>query len=57
MKLRRCPNCKDLVGAESTECPRCGVSFRAALVRKIVLWTALVLAVAWTVSHFVFHLA
>lgn len=52
MKLRKCPNCHDRVGAESPECPRCGVNFRSALIRRIVRWTAGVGVLAWAVGHF-----
>ena len=52
MVLRKCPACKELVGAESIVCPRCGVSFRAAMTRKVLLWTVLLIALAWAVMHF-----
>lgn len=54
MKLRKCPNCHDTVGAESPECPRCGVNFRSALIRKVLRWTACLGVTAWAVSHFAF---
>jgi hypothetical protein len=43
-----------MVGAESVVCPRCGVNFRTALIRMIVLRTLSVLVFIWLVSHFVF---
>jgi hypothetical protein len=52
MKLRKCPSCKDTVGAESEECPRCGVNFKAAQRRRIVIWIVIVVLVIWAVSHF-----
>jgi len=56
MVLRKCPNCKDMVGAESPECPRCGVNFRAALIRKIVLWTSGAALLGLAVSHYALRL-
>ena len=52
MNLRKCPNCKDTVGAESEECPRCGVNFKAAQRRRIVIWTLSAALLVWVVSHF-----
>jgi uncharacterized paraquat-inducible protein A len=52
MQLRKCPACKDTVGAESPECPRCGVNFRAFLVRRIVMWILFAALLAWAVAHF-----
>ena len=52
MKLRKCPSCHDMVGAESPECPRCGVNFRAALIRRVMRWTAGVGVLAWAVGHY-----
>jgi len=54
MELRKCPSCSDLVGAESIVCPRCGVNFRSALIRKIALRTFSTMLLAWLVCHFVF---
>jgi hypothetical protein len=42
-----------MVGAESIVCPRCGVNFKAALIRKIVIRIGAVLLLAWVVWHFV----
>jgi uncharacterized paraquat-inducible protein A len=56
MELRKCPSCRDLVGAESIVCPRCGVNFRSALIRKIVLRSLSVMLLAWLVGRFVFKL-
>ena len=53
MNLRKCPSCKNIVGAESEECPRCGVSFRAAQRRRIVIWTLTAAVLLWIVMHFV----
>lgn len=52
MELRKCPSCKDQVGAESVVCPRCGVNFRAALVRKIILRGGALMLVIWLLYHF-----
>jgi len=54
MRLRKCPSCREIVGAESDMCPRCGVNFRSAQIRRVALWSLLVGAVAWVVAHFVF---
>jgi len=44
-----------MVGAESVVCPRCGVNFRSALIRKIILRGFTLLLLAWCVSHFIFR--
>lgn len=54
MKLRKCPGCKDIVGADSEECPRCGVNFRSATVRRLLKWTIVLALIAWGVCHFIF---
>jgi hypothetical protein len=41
-----------MVGADSVVCPRCGVSFRAALMRKIILRTLALALVVWLGRHF-----
>jgi hypothetical protein len=35
-------------------CPRCGVSFRAALIRKIVLRTLALAVFVWLIGHSMF---
>ena len=52
MVLRKCPLCREIVGAESLECPRCGVSFKAALFRKVIRWAVIVILTAWLVNHY-----
>lgn len=47
MKLRNCPACKELVGAESEICPRCGVTFRAVVLRRIIFWTIVAALLIW----------
>ena len=54
MVLRKCPSCREQVGAESVICPRCGVSFRAAVIRKFVIRFLSLAIVAWMICHFVF---
>jgi len=49
--LRKCPSCRDLVGAESEVCPRCGVNFRAAQIRRIVMWITTAALLIWLVSR------
>jgi RNA polymerase subunit RPABC4/transcription elongation factor Spt4 len=56
MTLRKCPSCKDIVGADSAECPRCGVNFRGAQIRRVILWVIFVLVVSWGISHFVLNI-
>jgi hypothetical protein len=51
--LRKCPSCKDLVGAESDVCPRCGASFRGAMLRRVMFWVILMGAGLWAVGHYV----
>lgn len=55
MTLRKCPACKDTVGANSPECPRCGINFRQYLIRRTVFWIAILALLAWAVAHFFFH--
>jgi hypothetical protein len=56
MTLRKCPACHDLVGAESPECPRCGVNFRAAIIRKVAVWSSVVVVASVAITHFALHL-
>jgi hypothetical protein len=45
-----------MVGAESEVCPRCGVNFRAAITRRITLWTIIiVIALVLAVGRFALH--
>ena len=53
MTLRKCPCCKETVGADSIECPRCGENFRSAQMRRLMIWALAVAAVLWLVNHFV----
>jgi uncharacterized paraquat-inducible protein A len=53
MSLRKCPSCKETVGADSFECPRCGVNFRVANFRRIVVWTLWAALLLWLLTHFV----
>ena len=57
MTLRKCPSCKDTVGADSSECPRCGVNFRSAQIRRAVIWTATAALLLWLVYHFILRSA
>jgi len=52
MLLRKCPACHELVGGESATCPRCGVGFRAAAVRRVARWFLLAALIAWAAAHF-----
>ena len=52
MTLRKCPACKNIVGAESPECPRCGVTIRAVYIRRFMTWTMLAALIAWTICHY-----
>ena len=47
MVLRKCPSCREMVGAESTICPRCGVDFKAAAAKRVIRWIIIVALVAW----------
>lgn len=47
MQLRKCPACKETVGAESLTCPRCGVNFKAASLRRIVYWIVVLGFFVW----------
>lgn len=54
MTLRKCPACSDVVGAESPRCPRCGVRFRSAQIRKLLfrlVGAAVVLFVLIDLAH------
>src|SRR5262245_55763016 len=55
MQLRKCPACHDLVNGDSGVCPRCGVRFRAAIIRRVVLWAASGMLTRWVVSQFALH--
>jgi predicted amidophosphoribosyltransferase len=52
MVLRKCPSCKNVVSMDSYCCPRCGKSFTAARVRRIVFWLAALGAVVWFTRHY-----
>jgi uncharacterized paraquat-inducible protein A len=51
MTLRKCPSCHDLVGADSGVCPRCGVSFRAVIIRRITILVLTAGLATWLVFH------
>jgi len=55
MVLRKCPSCHEMVGAGSAVCPRCGVNFRGAAIRRVIRWTLIVGLTAWILIHFVFR--
>jgi hypothetical protein len=47
-----------LVADESTECPVCGRTYTQALVRKVLLWTVIIVPVIGAAAyHFHHHLA
>jgi hypothetical protein len=52
MVLRKCASCGDLVGGESATCPRCGVRFRAAAIRRAVRWALVATALTWVAVHY-----
>ena len=52
MVLRKCPACRDTVGAESDECPRCGINFRTYRIRQVVVWMTTLAAVVLAVGHY-----
>ncbi|MGA2230613.1 MAG: hypothetical protein ABSH22_06910 [Tepidisphaeraceae bacterium] len=54
MVLRKCPSCREIVGAESITCPRCGVSFRAASIRRFVIRALSIAIILWGIAHYVF---
>jgi uncharacterized paraquat-inducible protein A len=54
MILRKCPSCREVVGAGSAVCPRCGVNFRGAAIRRVIRWTLIVGLTAWILIHFIF---
>ena len=56
MVLRKCPACKDTVGAESPECPRCGVNFRAYTIKRLMIWGTTLLLIGLAVGHYGFKL-
>ena len=47
--LRRCGGCKNMVGAESRECPVCGLTRGQIALRRIVRWSLILilLCVVW----------
>jgi hypothetical protein len=56
MVLRKCPACKDTVGAESPECPRCGVNFRSYTIKRLMIWGTTLLLLGLAVTHYGFRL-
>jgi uncharacterized paraquat-inducible protein A len=56
MVLRKCPACHELVGGESTTCPRCGVTFRAAAIRRVARWILLIALLSWAAAHYLFSI-
>lgn len=52
MKLRKCPRCKELVGAESEICPRCGAAFREVILRRVAFWTIVAALLIWLAIHY-----
>lgn len=56
MRLRKCPACHETVGAESQTCPRCGVNFKAAAIRRVIVRSIGVLTLLWLLLHFVFKI-
>jgi uncharacterized paraquat-inducible protein A len=54
MVLRKCPSCHETVGAESAICPRCGVSFRAATIRRLIIRSLAAAIVVWALCHYLF---
>jgi hypothetical protein len=53
MGLRKCPRCREIVGDESLECPRCGVDFKAAALRRVVWWSVIAAGFFWALNRFV----
>jgi uncharacterized paraquat-inducible protein A len=53
MTLRKCPSCRDTVGADSEICPRCGVNFRGAAIRRILRWALFLALLLFVLGHFV----
>jgi uncharacterized paraquat-inducible protein A len=54
MRLRKCPACRETVGAESPECPRCGVNFRAAAFRRWLTRFIAGAVILFVVGYYVF---
>jgi len=54
MVLRKCPSCREIVGAESEICPRCGVNFRAAAIRRFIIRALTAAILIWTACHYLF---
>jgi uncharacterized paraquat-inducible protein A len=52
MVLRKCPSCRETVGAESTICPRCGADFKAAAAKRIIRWVIILLLAGWIAAHY-----
>jgi uncharacterized paraquat-inducible protein A len=52
MVLRKCPSCRETVGAESTICPRCGVDFKVAAAKRVIRWVVIILLIVWIAAHF-----
>jgi uncharacterized paraquat-inducible protein A len=54
MRLRKCPACRETVGADSPECPRCGQSFRAAAFRRWLTRFIAAAVVVFVLGRYVF---
>jgi hypothetical protein len=54
--LRKCPACRETVGALSDVCPRCGVNFRGAAIRRVIRWMLILWLVGWLLGRYVFKL-
>jgi uncharacterized paraquat-inducible protein A len=47
VRLRTCPACGNTINRDNTECPRCGVTLRAVLIRRVALLAAFAATALW----------
>lgn len=52
MSLRRCPSCKNMIAADTIECPICGRSWRGVWAWKLTCWTVLLAVAVYFAVHY-----
>jgi hypothetical protein len=51
VRLRTCPACGNTINRDNTECPRCGVTFRAVMIRRVAMLAAVAATAFWFAEH------
>lgn len=55
MSLRRCPSCKNLIAADTDECPICGRYWRTVWAWRITRWGILLGLLALLTARLLHH--